>query len=399
MPQVYLILLLIVSTRQSAFSASVDDLHRLRNHLFNNYTPDVRPLLNQSQPLLMDVNFQFQRIHRIDNTQNEFSIRGILSLAWKDEFLVWKSADFGGLRHYHPKKGDVWTPSFLNGDGIEDQEVMETITRRVLYKNGSVVVHVPGYFSTFCNFDMTYFPFDSQTCNIKLNSLDHFAEELEFRPVSKQVTTIGNYKDAEWTVDWTMLTSDQINIAPHRYSRISVMLKVARKPLFAILNIVIPIVTISVLSMMVFLVPVESGEKLSFSLSALLSLAVFMSFISEQIPASSEKPPLLVIYLTSMVLLNALSVASTVLVLLCHHRGSVANATRACDSLSKPNTANIVMKKYSLRKLVSVICCGKEEKYLSASRALNNTLLLLFMGVAIGVTITTITQMTSNTGW
>ncbi|XP_046578324.1 neuronal acetylcholine receptor subunit alpha-3-like [Haliotis rubra] len=388
MSLVHLISWLIVATRQSTFSASLDDLHRLRHHLFTNYTPDVRPLLNQSHPLVVDVNFQFMRIHHIDNTQKEFSIRGMLYLTWKDYFLMWKSADFGDLRHYHPKQGEIWTPSILNEDGVGNQDVMETTTRRVLYKNGSVVVRVPGYFSTFCNFDMTNFPFDSQTCNIRLNALDYFAEELTFRPVSKQVTTIGNYKDAEWTVDWAMLTSDQINIAPHRYSRISVMFKVVRKPLFAILNIVIPIVTISILSMMVFLVPVESGEKLSFSLSALLSLAVFMSFITEQIPASSEKPPLLVIYLTSMVLLNAMSVASTVLVLLCHYRGSVAKEINAaCHVSSNQNTADVAIQKRSFRKPFSMICCGKEKKFMSASRALNNTLLLLFMGVVIGITV------------
>ncbi|XP_046578302.1 CHRNA7-FAM7A fusion protein-like [Haliotis rubra] len=148
------------------------------------------------------------------------------------------------------------------------------------------------------------------------------------------------------------MANGQIINTAHRYNRVSITFLVARKPLFAILNIVIPIVTISVLSMMVFLVPVESGEKLSFSLSALLSLAVFMSFISEQIPASSEKPPLLVIYLTSMVLLNALSVASTVLVLLCHHRGSVDKETRAYKSSFNPNTADVGNEKPSLRKLI-----------------------------------------------
>ncbi|XP_046578299.1 neuronal acetylcholine receptor subunit beta-3-like [Haliotis rubra] len=349
MCRVLLVLLITVSSRQLTFSATIEDLHRLRHHLFSNYTSDVRPLLNQSQPLVVDVDFQLLRIHRIDNTQKEFSIRGILSLAWKDEFLSWKSAEFGGLRHYHPKKGEIWTPSLINEDGVEDQDVMETITRRVLYKNGSVVFHVPGYFSTFCNFDMTYFPFDSQTCNIHLNSLDYFAEELEFRLVSKHVTTIGHYNiDAEWTVVWAKVANGEITVSAHYYKRIRVIFRVARKPLFAILNIVIPIVTISVLSMMVFLVPVESGEKLSFSLSALLSLAVFMSFISEQIPASSEKIPLLVIYLTSMVLLNALSVASTVLVLLCHHRGHVDKETRAYNSSSNPNTADAEMEKPSI---------------------------------------------------
>ncbi len=230
MSLVNLISLIIVSTGQLIFCVTIDDLHRLRHHLFTNYSSDIRPLLNLSQSLLMGVGFQFIRIHSIDNTQMEFSIRGILSLAWKDEFLTWNSADFGGLRHYRPKKGEIWTPSILNEDGVEDKNVMETINRCMLYKNGSVLVRVPGYFSTFCNFDMTYFPFDNQTCIIQMNSLDYFAEELTLSPVSNQVTTIGTYKDAEWTLVWATITNGQIILSSHGYSRISVTFQVARKP-------------------------------------------------------------------------------------------------------------------------------------------------------------------------
>ncbi|XP_067664122.1 neuronal acetylcholine receptor subunit alpha-7-like [Haliotis asinina] len=259
--------------RQSIFSASIDDIHRLRHHLFNNYSSDVRPLLNQSQPLVIDVSFQFMRIHYIDNAQKEFSIRGILSLAWKDEFLFWDAGDFGGLKHYHPKKGEIWKPSILNEDGVEDQEV----ARKPLFAILNIVIPIV----TIAILSMMVFlvPVESgEKLSFSLSALLSLAVFMSF--ISEQIPA-SSEKPPLLVIYLTSM--------------------VARKPLFAILNIVIPIVTIAILSMMVFLVPVESGEKLSFSLSALLSLAVFMSFISEQIPASSEKPPLLVIYLTSMV--------------------------------------------------------------------------------------------------
>ena len=49
----------------------------------------------------------------------------------------------------------------------------------------------------------------------------------------------------------------------------------------------LPIILSSILVTLVFLVPVESGEKLSYILTVLLTIAVFLTIIGDTLPAIS----------------------------------------------------------------------------------------------------------------
>jgi len=57
--------------------------------------------------------------------------------------------------------------------------------------------------------------------------------------------------------------------------------------MFHILNTLFPVVMMAVLSAMVFKLPVDSGEKIGFSLTVLLAYAVYLTLISENIPSTS----------------------------------------------------------------------------------------------------------------
>ncbi|XP_062615149.1 CHRNA7-FAM7A fusion protein-like [Saccostrea cucullata] len=49
-----------------------------------------------------------------------------------------------------------------------------------------------------------------------------------------------------------------------------------------------PIILMEILQMFVFLLPENSGDRVSFSVTILLSIAVYLTIVSEQIPKSSE---------------------------------------------------------------------------------------------------------------
>ena len=66
-----------------------------------------------------------------------------------------------------------------------------------------------------------------------------------------------------------------------------------RKPLYYILNTIIPSVVLAVLSTLTFLVPNDSGEKLSMGVAILLAFTVFMLILSDITPQTSDNPPLL----------------------------------------------------------------------------------------------------------
>ena len=88
-----------------------------------------------------------------------------------------------------------------------------------------------------------------------------------------------------------------------------------RKTLFYTVNLIIPCVGISCLSVLVFYLPADSGEKMSLCVSILLSLTVFFLLLAEIIPPTSLTVPLLGKYLLFTMILVTLSVLVTIIVL------------------------------------------------------------------------------------
>ena len=66
-----------------------------------------------------------------------------------------------------------------------------------------------------------------------------------------------------------------------------------RKPLFYILNILLPCVMLSILQLSVFLVPPAAGEKVSLGVTVLLSFTVFLLMVSDNMPQTSISVPVM----------------------------------------------------------------------------------------------------------
>nr|CAD7464034.1 unnamed protein product [Timema tahoe] len=93
-----------------------------------------------------------------------------------------------------------------------------------------------------------------------------------------------------------------------------------RKTLFYTVNLIIPCVGITFLTVLVFYLPSDSGEKVTLCVSILLSLTVFFLLLAEIIPPTSLAVPLLGKYLLFTMILVTLSISVTVFVLNVHFR-------------------------------------------------------------------------------
>lgn len=105
-------------------------------------------------------------------------------------------------------------------------------------------------------------------------------------------------------------------------------LTVRRKTLFYTVNLIIPCVGLSFLSVLVFYLPSDSGEKVSLCISVLVSLTVFFLLLSEIIPPTSLVVPLLGKYLLFTMVLVTLSVVVTIIVLNVNFRSPVTHRMR-----------------------------------------------------------------------
>lgn len=100
-----------------------------------------------------------------------------------------------------------------------------------------------------------------------------------------------------------------------RFSDITFKLTMRRKTLFYTVNLIIPCVGITFLTVLVFYLPSDSGEKVTLCISILLSLTVFFLLLAEIIPPTSLAVPLLGKYLLFTMILVTSSIWVTVCVL------------------------------------------------------------------------------------
>lgn len=105
-----------------------------------------------------------------------------------------------------------------------------------------------------------------------------------------------------------------------QYPDIFFNITLRRKTLFYTVNLIIPCVGISYLSVLVFYLPADSGEKVALCISILLSQTMFFLLISEIIPSTSLALPLLGKYLLFTMILVGLSVVVTIGILNIHYR-------------------------------------------------------------------------------
>ncbi|KAL8596823.1 hypothetical protein ACOMHN_027152 [Nucella lapillus] len=71
---------------------------------------------------------------------------------------------------------------------------------------------------------------------------------------------------------------------------------------------ILPILLLSLLNCLVFLLPVESGEKMTVSVTIFLSFAVFLSLIDSSLPPNSDSVCLFSVYLAVQMFLGVCSI-------------------------------------------------------------------------------------------
>ncbi|XP_064637729.1 neuronal acetylcholine receptor subunit beta-3-like [Lineus longissimus] len=215
-------------------------------------------------------------------------------------------------------------------------------------------------FSVSCTFDMTIFPFDTQICAATFGSVTQKGSSLYYKKAGYSTWEFAmpntewdlvNFTDSAIVVPMSVEFNDAGSVYNWTEAVYRVDLTLKRRTGYYWVNLITPCMCCSFLVAMTFYMPCDAGEKLSFSVTVLLAFTVYQLIIADNLPRSSDRTPLLSIYLTLLTGLSASAVTLAMFVLNLHHHDPNKPVPSWMKTLVFNCLATITCKRKAVREL------------------------------------------------
>ncbi|CDQ72725.1 unnamed protein product [Oncorhynchus mykiss] len=242
-----------------------------------------------------------------------------LRMSWFDHYLQWNQTEYPGVKNLRFTTDQVWTPDILLYNSADDDFDSTFKTNVLVNSSGFAEYLPPGIFMSTCNVDVRWFPFDIQKCEMKFGSWTYDGWLMDLQMNEADIS--GYMSNGEWDLVGVPGTRSEVfyDCCKEPYPDVTFVVTIRRRTLYYALNLLIPCVLLSSMTLLIFLLPADSGEKISLGITVLLSLTVFMLLVAEIMPATSDSIPLIGQYFASTMIIVGMSVIATTVVLQYHH--------------------------------------------------------------------------------
>ncbi|KAL3853555.1 hypothetical protein ACJMK2_017090 [Sinanodonta woodiana] len=284
---------------------------RLYNDLLLNYTKGVRPGIESNRSINLEIFLTVSTLLNINAVEEVMSVNGFFNMFWRDERLVWNKTVYDGHSSIMIDPSLIWTPRILLVNPARRFQIFGTYSSEVRVQFDGFIYWTTGdLIETNCNINIRNYPFDIQTCDISIAPFGYL--ESEVNQSSSFLLQFDKFPrgNGEWelvqtnTADWSL--------SGYKFSNFTLQYK--RKYQFVLTTIIVPILILNVMSLVVFRIPSNCGERISFAVTVFLSYIVYLGIITENIPKTSSPMSLLSLYLIAKVSMSACITMATVFI-------------------------------------------------------------------------------------
>ncbi|XP_054579197.1 acetylcholine receptor subunit delta isoform X2 [Eptesicus fuscus] len=315
----------------------LNEEERLIRYLFKEkgYNKELRPVAHKEDSVNVSLTLTLSNLISLKEVEETLTTNVWIEHGWIDSRLQWDAKDFGNISILRLPPDMLWLPEIVLENNNDGSFQISYACNVLLSPSGYVFWLPPAIYRSSCPISVTYFPFDWQNCSLKFSSLKYTAKEITLS--LKQEEEDGRSYPVEWIIidpegftengEWEIVHRPaRINMDPSapldspNHQDVTFYLIIRRKPLFYIINILVPCVLISFMINLVFYLPADCGEKTSMAISVLLAQSVFLLLISKRLPATSVAVPLIGKFLLFGMILVTMVVVICVIVLNIHFR-------------------------------------------------------------------------------
>ena len=163
--------------------ATVTNINAYLTEVKNKYNKLIFPKYQAFSKLEVTASFQLISINGFDEVNGILELVGKLTMSWIDENLsqIYVASSFSNITEILIPQSDLWVPPVTIYNSVETLKMVgdSAYYLRVLPALGWVQ-WIPGVITkTGCTVDATYFPFDTQTCEITVTAWGYNSSEIE----------------------------------------------------------------------------------------------------------------------------------------------------------------------------------------------------------------------------
>ena len=275
----------------------------------------IRPVTNYNNPLEVQTGFRGIKFRDINDATQMYVVKfcckifdknqsifryavvGTVILSWQHPCLKWgstfESKKWSHIESLWVPALTIWVPPVIHRNALVDVtflEVQRKYTNVRIRSNGTVIWQISAKYDSFCELELKKFPFDSQRCELKLQS------ELPSQKIKFLLTNQGEMVPKTFTSNidvWKVhsVQSEQTTLVDSfsmPFDSVSFQITMKRQPSLFLLNLVLPMMVMLVLLLSTFFMFPQESSRTGFCLTSMLTLAVISGTIFREVPASSE---------------------------------------------------------------------------------------------------------------
>ncbi|XP_061128980.1 neuronal acetylcholine receptor subunit alpha-2-like isoform X2 [Syngnathus typhle] len=317
------LLLLTLSTQVYCYTGPrAHAEEKLLQDLFVRYNKLSRPVENSSDTVLVHFGLSIAQLIDVDEKNQMMTTNVWLKQEWNDYKLRWNPEEYENVTSIRIPSEIIWRPDIVLYNNADGDFAVTHLTKAHLFHDGRIKWMPPAIYKSSCSIDVTFFPFDQQSCKMKFGSWTYDRAKIDLISIASDVDQMDYWESGEWVIMNAVgkYNTKKYECCTEIYADITYYFIIRRLPLFYTINLIIPCLLISCLTVLVFYLPSQCGEKITLCISVLLSLTVFLLLITEIIPSTSLVIPLIGEYLLFTMVFVTLSIIITVFVLNVHHR-------------------------------------------------------------------------------
>nr|XP_053640561.1 neuronal acetylcholine receptor subunit alpha-10-like [Cherax quadricarinatus] len=284
-------------------------------------------------------------------------------LTWTDPYLTWHPRNYNGTTQLIVTHDKVWIPDIILYNMADNNYESSLISTNVIINhNGTCKLQSHAVFTSVCNVDIQWFPFDQQRCDMTFGSWTSDSHQMKLVPGPSDISRFTQNQEFFLENFYSNEKNYSNPCCQTPFSMVVYDIQLQRRVKFALFFFIIPGALMNICALMVFSLPAESGEKIGLSINSMLAMMVFLMAMIGNLPPT-EKLPLAGVYYGVCLFVLTLNVSFSVYVLNLNHSGDEGypvprwsrSFTLRCSRLLRIKVPKFIIKAWNLDAVSAVL--------------------------------------------